>query len=655
MRAFSILLVREIRRRLPAHFVSLGLAVVALLAPSLIGTIAGAHRGEIRGAVAVGLALLWALSLAFIEGLSALAGDLRERRLAFDLRLPVPAVAIWAGRLLAAALSVATAAVLVLGLAAAAGADLGWGLQGLLELAQGGTGFELRRPALVLAMFLLAAFLALDLVGLALASRSAWIGLDLASAVAFKSLAFLAIAPLWRLGAEVEAGLLLVAAIGCGLLALVVASLRQVVSGRTEADRAHRAFSATFALLALATVLPLAAWSRWYRTAEPADLVRQSVDASSLTDDLVWLAGPARHRGALRHSFLLEPRSGRYLRLTVAHTGFGRSSARISVDRSRVAWLAIDRRSARRWTARVRYADSPSALAEPRESGIEWGAVPFAWALSPDGSQVASVWRNESRGSSLRLRVDELESGGQIQVLTIEGCGSPGMLTFLDETTLLYGCGWASPQSDLISAYTLRIDLRTGESSFGGWTPYSDRPVDVAHAVAADRRFEPPPDRWSGTRREPGHLDLAGREPVEILPPAPLEPASHVSSARFLADGRLVVAWIDWRKSVLAVYAESGELLRSFPTQLSRPFLYGESGDSLFVGARTQLGFYGPVTTTLYRLSLHDDAVTEVANGLQPYPPSSDWTPTTLFRSSEGELLWLDLSTGKLVPLFAAF
>ena len=202
MRGFALLLVRELRRRLPAHLVSLGLALVTLLVPPFLGRASGAHAAEVRGAVAVGLALLWSLALAFIEGLGFLAGDLREGRLAFDFRLPIASLAIWAGRLVAAAASVASAAILILGPTAATGADLAWGLQGLLELVLGNSGLALHSPQVIVSILLLAVVLALDLVGLAIASRKAWLGVDLASAIVFKSLAYLAIRPLWRAGAE---------------------------------------------------------------------------------------------------------------------------------------------------------------------------------------------------------------------------------------------------------------------------------------------------------------------------------------------------------------------------------------------------------------------------------------------------------------------
>lgn len=497
MRGFALLLVRELRRRLPAHLVSLGLALVTLLVPSFLGRASGAHAAEVRGAVAVGLALLWSLALAFIEGLGFLAGDLREGRLAFDFRLPIASLAIWAGRLVAAAASVASAAILILGPTAATGADLAWGLQGLLELVLGNSGLALHSPQVIVSILLLAVVLALDLVGLAIASRKAWLGVDLASAIVFKSLAYLAIRPLWRAGAEAEAGFLIVVAIAGGLLALLVATARQLAAGRTEPDRAHRTFSVTFALVALSTVGALSAWSAWYRTPGPRDLLESELNASPLTADLVWIAGRARHRGELVHAFLLEPRTGRYLHLSEAHPGLGHSRARVSLDRSRVAWRTSERRSTRSWASRVRFADLARDFATPRESGIEWDGIPFAWALSPDGSHVASVWRNGSDDGSLRLRLEALESGGLLKSLTIQHCGSPGAMVFLDGKMILYGCGWPSTTSNRLLGYGLLIDLESGETKAHGRIPYPDRPIDSAFASAPHRWFAPPAARWS--------------------------------------------------------------------------------------------------------------------------------------------------------------
>lgn len=207
----------------------------------------------------------------------------------------------------------------------------------------------------------------------------------------------------------------------------------------------------------------------------------------------------------------------------------------------------------------------------------------------------------------------------------------------------------------MIHAYTLRLDLETGETAFAGQTPYSDRPIDAAYASAPGRWFEPPPESWSRTTGGSGRLHLEARSFVEIPPPAPLEARGFVSSARFLANGELAVAWIAHRSSVLAVYDESGELLRAVPTQLSLPLLLGQSADSLFTGVPSREYPRGPLTTTLYRLSLSGSEVAEVSGKLTGFPASSDASPTTIFRGPDGKVLWLDLSTGKLVPLFAAF
>lgn len=655
MRGFALLLVRELRRRLPAHLVSLGLALVTLLVPSFLGRASGAHAAEVRGAVAVGLALLWSLALAFIEGLGFLAGDLREGRLAFDFRLPIASLAIWAGRLVAAAASVASAAILILGPTAATGADLAWGLQGLLELVLGNSGLALHSPQVIVSILLLAVVLALDLVGLAIASRKAWLGVDLASAIVFKSLAYLAIRPLWRAGAEAEAGFLIVVAIAGGLLALLVATARQLAAGRTEPDRAHRTFSVTFALVALSTVGALSAWSAWYRTPGPRDLLESELNASPLTADLVWIAGRARHRGELVHAFLLEPRTGRYLHLSEAHPGLGHSRARVSLDRSRVAWRTSERRSTRSWASRVRFADLARDFATPRESGIEWDGIPFAWALSPDGSHVASVWRNGSDDGSLRLRLEALESGGLLKSLTIQHCGSPGAMVFLDGKMILYGCGWPSTTSNRLLGYGLLIDLESGETKAHGRIPYPDRPIDSAFASAPHRWFAPPAARWSREDGGAGWLHIEGEPSVEIPAPASLDAKSLVASARFLANRELVVGWIDSRGGVLAFYDEAGELLRAIPSEFRWPALFCESDDALFAGTYLLPPPHRLLDTTLYRLSKSAPTLVERVGDFRSFPPSSAASPTTLFLRPDRKVFWLDLSTGKLVPLFAAF
>ena len=113
MRAFAVLLRRELTSRRMLLAASLAMGVVVAVVPLFVSR-NGARPEEIRAAAAVAVALAWTVLLAIGLGATCLARDLGEHRLAFDFRLPAPATAIWSARLLGAYLTVLVAGLAVL-------------------------------------------------------------------------------------------------------------------------------------------------------------------------------------------------------------------------------------------------------------------------------------------------------------------------------------------------------------------------------------------------------------------------------------------------------------------------------------------------------------------------------------------------------------
>jgi hypothetical protein len=241
MRAFWILFGHELRARRDALAGSIGVGLLAAAVPA-IPFVHTTLPEFIRGTATVVAAALWSLALAIVFGATAFAPDLRERRLAFEFRLPASAAAIGTARLLAGALCMLAGGALAFVLPIPFGVDLS-----VLSLFAG--QFVLVPLALALA-FLLAHAAALSLAG-----DRRWMALDFASVV----VAVAGVAFAWSgLDSDLllEGGLRVAsfsgALLALGLLTAVVVQLRV---GRSELDRAHRAFSLTFAGAAIVVAI----------------------------------------------------------------------------------------------------------------------------------------------------------------------------------------------------------------------------------------------------------------------------------------------------------------------------------------------------------------------------------------------------------------
>jgi hypothetical protein len=212
-------------------------------------------------------ALIWAAVLALLFGGSIFTRDLTENRLAFDFRLPVRPGAIWAARLLAAIVTIALAAALVLAPSALFGMDFASaaaGLDVLIGIEPGGVGVPSRSflafaPIAALALLLLA-----NPAALAARARQSWAGVDLFS-VGIVSLAATwgwQLLELWEARTALWRASALVATLA--LLGAVVASFIQISRGRTEPDRAQKSLSLTLFAAAFATGSAALVYANWY-------------------------------------------------------------------------------------------------------------------------------------------------------------------------------------------------------------------------------------------------------------------------------------------------------------------------------------------------------------------------------------------------------
>lgn len=389
-----------LRREVAEHRLLLAGACLISLFPLLIPFVPGIARSssdvaELRGGAALILAGLVSTLLAVILGATVLARDLSERRLGFYFSRPISGLAIWAGKTLAALAVTLTAGAVIL-LPAGLLGDFenisrlsGW-VSGISILQRWSSGLVLAAlwTALLLVLLLVA-----HTVSSMVRSRNAWLLLDLAAAVLIAGLLAAGYGRLAGQGAFLVAQLLLFALLALFVLALVAANLTQILHGRTELHRGHRWLSSVLWSVLLTGSLAFAGYSQWLSRAEPADLRRILEARSAPAGDWVYLAGTTA--GHLRHGsiFLLQPSSGRFVRVMPMHPDWFYQKIAFSDDGSWAAWVEAPGK-----TATLVRLDLKASEPRPVRHAIR--EMPGLIVLSQDGSRLALRFRD-------RLLVEE--------------------------------------------------------------------------------------------------------------------------------------------------------------------------------------------------------------------------------------------------------
>jgi hypothetical protein len=400
MSGLTALLRHEIAGRRQLFLAAGVLGLLSLATPLLTAAMpaAAAATPELRETLALALAMMLSGVAAVLLGASAIGPDLAENRLGFFFSRPLSGWAIWAGKLLGAALCAWITGLLVLLpalLVALATADLG----GLLHNSVI-SGSYLALWTIALPLPILAAHAA----SVMLRTRSPWLIVDLLAAAAVSGILWVSVRRLLYWGVlqqAVDALPLLAVAAGVALLA---ASAVQVLGGRTDAARGHRLLSLILAALGLAGALAFAAGAQRLIGAGPLALAEWSALQATPGDGWVALVGSAAGPPEHRASFLLQPATGRSIRTRTAAFADMTLPLDFSDDGRRAAWVELlDAPHAAPGEILRLDLDRPGArprrtligVAEPRASSL---------ALSPHGSRLAVAERG-------RLAVYDLDSG----------------------------------------------------------------------------------------------------------------------------------------------------------------------------------------------------------------------------------------------------
>jgi hypothetical protein len=382
------------RRLLFAGALLLGL--LPLAAPLLPDTPAAAVP-ELRATLALFLAFALSGLAALLLGATVIGADLAEHRLSFYFTRPLAWWSIWGGKLGAAALCAWGAGLLVLlpALAASAGG-------GLLRSP------VLDRPALAAwALALPPLLLAAHTAGVVLRQRSAWLILDLLALAAIAGIAVATVRRLLYWGVLTNLWPLAPGAAVTATAVLLAASAVQVAGGRTDPRRAHRLLSVTLAGLGLAAALGFAAGAERRIDVHPDQLNIGWTLANAPRQTWVALTGLAPGGPANVASFLLQPETGRVLRLRNVAARPWAMLVAFSGDGRRAVWLEPESSAALSAMALVSLdLDRPGAA--PRRTLIGTARPPSFLQLSPRGDRVLVA----TAGSA--FSIFDLASGRQL-------------------------------------------------------------------------------------------------------------------------------------------------------------------------------------------------------------------------------------------------
>lgn len=645
MKGFVTVARREVRERRNVLLAALAASILPFLVPLLPGVVR-ASAAEARSIVALVMAGTIGLGVALLCGGALFSSDLAERRLGFYFSRPLPATAIWGGKVTGGLFLVFASALLALLPAAVVGGGLstsGWTRGGLYTV-------------LTILGISAVAFLLSNVVAVAVRARSPWLVIDLVLTPVLAAALWLATRRLLRFGVLPEPGLVLGAAFGFLPLALLLASAAQVAVGRTDARRGHGAQSLVLWGALFTGALGYEGWSRWYVSPEPASLDWVSGSASGSARWAV-VEGSAPGRRNLTSVFLADLESGRTLRLPAASTAL----LRVASDGSRavlVEWDGIPQQSGLSLAALdLRQGGTPARAETPLSH------LPDAVFVLGDGSRVGLVSRSS-------LQVLEVPSGKILASSRLPSAES-------------WDWTGAFVRRDLVRVWPRRPSWRAN-------TPAAPAPAIVELDVATRRQAETGrygdvlPERGFAVTPSPDGSVLLAR----YLPPGPevllldgrtggqtarLEsrPGASRLDAAFLSDGRIVTA--ERLPDVLAVAlrAATGEVLRTveIPGRNKALYLGSEVGPATIAVACADVP-QGTAATAWERgrlLLVHLDSgeVTDGPAGYRPAFSPSWWffrpgeapeppgsLVSRLLSSGDRHLALLDAGTLKATPLF---
>jgi hypothetical protein len=357
---------REVRER---WFVFIAAAVTAFL-PYMTFVLPGGKNITRADMATVGIiiAMIFAVALSLIVGGSIVGRELAEKRLSFYFTRPLPAAAIWFGKLLAAfvlvviSFSIIAVPAVLVGLQMPTATTADW--MGVVAW------FTL----------LLACILFGHVTSTMVRSRSPRVIADLALLAGAITIGWLVVRPLVAGLAIQTAGWLVVAMLTLIVIAAFFGGAWQLSRGRSDARRSHAALQ-SFLWPAIGVVLVVGAgFTAWIFAARPSDLIYP--DIGQISSRWFYMSGKVRGRLDYRPLFLVNGETGDSKRV-LAVAGW----SDVSRDGSTIAFVTTTslRRQGPFSLKTMSLADGrlidPGIAASPRQRKV----------LSDDGRRIAVI------------------------------------------------------------------------------------------------------------------------------------------------------------------------------------------------------------------------------------------------------------------------
>jgi len=370
MRDALVVAAREIAERKRIFLAAAFAGLLPFLAP-LFPNIARGDIAEVRAVLALIFAFSFGIGTAVVLGSTILVRDFVERRAGFFFSRPLPSLAIWGGKILAALL-LASGAALLCGLPSwIVSPNVSFFGGTPAERFLGGTGVLFGGLLFFVALFHVAA--------VAIRSRSPWLVADIVLLV----VCGIVVGQLWLVLARVQVPVaweIPIWSLPILLVALLVSGAVQVSVGRTDLRRGHGAQSLTLWGILGSGTLVLGGYTWWVASAKATDL------ASIYGGVMVAPRGPwVEVRGALGAGrgeglFLYDTSGNRSLRIRSGGAVFAAGGTRAAWGEERFGFFEKGRK------ADLFVADLETARAV--ETGLEC-SVWCRFALSPSGNRLA--------------------------------------------------------------------------------------------------------------------------------------------------------------------------------------------------------------------------------------------------------------------------
>jgi len=663
MRGFALLFRRDLQQRWMLFVASFAMGLFIAAIPLLRGS--RLSPAELRGAAGLTAALIWCAVLAILLGGSIFTRDLTENRLAFDFRLPVRPGTIWAARLLAAIVTIALAATLVLAPSALFGMDFAGaaaGLDVLLGVGAGGQGIPSRTGITIAPLAILALLLLANPVALASRARQAWAGVDMIS------FALIGLAGYWSwqtlLPWEVHSAIwwTTTVLVGTTFVGTAVASLLQVARGRTEADRAQSRLSIGLLVTALFAAGTTTGYSQWLTHPNLNDLVGNEAKAYSLGPDWVVIQGPTRPQQQMVARFLVAPDSGRTLRLGPLPGDPGtHKSVATSIDDSTIAWLESDGESR---SLQFLHLSTSAETPAPQATPTSTTDLCVNWVLSPDGALVAALEMLGKETDPMRLVVSRLATGDVVASVTFPHCRVFGDMLFASNKEVLVPCGFPSAVSH-DTVRMVRVDLAAKTTRNERYDPTFPPTLEASLGLVRTPRgwlkleVTKPEPKYG---RQPDYgfqtawrlLDYDSDRVIAALTPPSLVPGYARVHGNELRSGLFAMA-ATGGENRLSLYSATGTQLHAISLGGSTSEVLAESADSNTILVGTYSPHYGGGGEfSFVTVEVREGTIRPLEKGLHRAGWVGEIGSThSVLSDSSGRLMWFNPHTKVLQPLLA--